>query len=317
MDYQNQNENVINVERVDPAYRVFATLPRLTEDVLEHSSVDVTRIALIPVFSEYMMNANNLFAFLQSAIYSRASCLKNTDAVEQGVKVKLYVEDSIGNRLIPQMMLNGIHPNKDVLYFDSTIFGQSWNREGKKAFPYFDPQLASYEQVIFWDSNIFFPPLPKTKTLFRFFSNLPRVMHYTNVIDLPSNWRDRVQRGTRYLNLTVDEVLEELKIEMPTYPFRYPSTTLSVLPIRHLHENQADMLNWIRWSAPILGFHDFLIAYASFKARSRIVSLAKTHQYVMLPLLAHLHAPRTNTAYIQAVIPYGEDEKVSDYLKSL
>lgn len=312
----NRNPNDIDPQTVDPAYRAFAMLPRLTKIAPEYQAKDADRIALIPIFSDSYQRVENIPALLQSAIYSRASCLKNTDAVAQGVEVKLYVEDYIGNRLAVQMMRNGIHPDEDVLYFDTTIH-EWWNYMGKKTYSYYDPQLSEYNQVIVWDSDIYFPPTNRTATFFSQLSQLPQTLFYVHINDMFPDWKEYLERNIRLSNLSVNEILTHVGIEVPTYPIRRPVGALWVNPSKYLHHKHGEMLDWIREASRLIGCDEVTVAFACFRFGCNLSSLRRFYQLSMASISQHWLSPRDETTYLHMFVPPNKEQACIDYIQSI
>ena len=313
---KNKNPHKIDIENIDPIYRAFARLPRLTEPPPQPDKESVSRLAIIPIFLDHYVRMENLPAIVQSAIYSRASCLKNTDAVANGINVKLYIQDNIGNRLAAQLIRNGVDPDEDAIYFDSTIH-RSWNYLGKKTYCYYDPQLADYEQVIGWDADIFFPPQANNSHLFETFAQMPEFIHYAKTSVMTPDWKEYLYRHFRPSGLSVDEILHQAKVKIPTYPIKNPSGSLWVIPSKSAHKHHSEMLAWIKAASPLLGCDEVTLAFASHHFKWELRSIESDYGIGIQSIGAYWSNPSLKMGYIHMFVPHGEDERCIKYMQEI
>ena len=141
----------------DPIYSSYETLKDYPKVLPQPEQPSTDLLALIPVFQDPYIRLENMPVFIRSAAYSRASCLKYTDAREMGVEVKLYVQQGVELRFHELFEANHIDLERDVIFFhaDPPGLGDNvWSRLGKKTRSYYHFSLAKYQRIVCFDVDI-------------------------------------------------------------------------------------------------------------------------------------------------------------------
>ena len=260
---------------VNPIHQVFSELPDLECPPPVWKSRSDT-IALIPVFSTTHF-PNDTLAYLRAAIYSRATCLRNTDANPVGVPVKLFIEAELRNAAAPILEDNYIDIYTDVIFFETRLIEGTVNNDynflGKKMTHYYDSQVATYEKVISWDADTFFLDVPD---LFSKLLQTPyeKIGYFgTYVYDPFLNWQHTWEMKIRRGGMPAEKILD--MIGFTTDPKTlYPIGMMNVYPSRYFHTHFADFILWIHDYSPYIGSDETTLWIASEKFGFDIYSIA-------------------------------------------
>ena len=268
---------------IDPLFAGYWRLP----DLLEASPVPGTPnprcIAINQLFIDVNHRHQNLDAFIRAMIHSRDTALKFTDAVSQGVEIKLYIEDVLRERFEETFHENHIDPDKDVLWFRAPPLEKTnngvWAGFGKKLIPYWDERFADYDWVVVWDADIFFQPLPNTmfeKLLNLEFRNIGYI--YSKVIQR-SKYGDMfdsvLNRALAKTGITRQALYEMMDINDDRFTMIKPSGCLWAYPAKHFHKEHQDFIEWIRQYGPYFGDDELIADHWSHKFGLDIESLHK------------------------------------------
>lgn len=262
--------------KVDSAYKVFAELPDLTSPIQQTDHPTRHRIGIIPVFADIYFNKRNFYAFLKAAIYSRQTFLLHTDASEKQTAIKLYIELSLKDQVLPVLRQNGLNTETDVLWFDApplpNTFKGDWSRYGKKTKLFWDAQLATYEQVIFWDADLFKLPQPTSYDIFDRSCYVKDVLAMLRVSTLQRRvWRPKFIRrsvqNVQYSGLSIQEIFEKAGLgrTLQAIPgdILKPLNGFGVYPAKHFHEHHRDFIAWLQTHAPYIGDDEYCVALGS------------------------------------------------------
>lgn len=307
----------IDPETISPSYRAFARLPRLTSPAPKPEKENRKQVAIIPIFFDLKASLEDLPALVQSAIYSRAACLKNTDAVAAGIPVKLYIEEMIVNRFAVQLMRNGVDPDEDVLTFDSTIHSQ-WSLLGKKTYCYYDPQLADYETVIGWDADTFFIEHPQNTNLFERLNRLPKDIFYSKTTTEFPDWKASWDRHIKDTGKSADEMLKAIDVcEDGLSEHPRPIGNMWMIHPAALHTQYPDMLAWIKAHGHGIGCDEVTLYLATHKFKHPVRSLQSTFNIQLQSFTAYMRHPRPRTHRVHMFILSQHEADAVAFLKGL
>lgn len=252
---------------VDPRYHSFLSLPNLTTPPPAVAGGETACIGLIPLFYEPYRNPANLVAFVRSAIYSRYSCLRFTDAVAENVEIKLLIEWSARDELSSLLQENFIDIDKDVVWFSAlplpdTMHGL-WAYLTKKMVPYWFPTLTRYNFVVVWDADLVFMPASTPVPFFRKIKKtLPQTeIGYLRKYESPTwNWKQDLQDATQLGGIPIKTLIKSVGAEDfdPDPVIQYMGG-ISIYPAKHFHETRPDFVEWMRRRSPYIG-HDEVCA---------------------------------------------------------
>ena len=131
-------------------------LPNLSEPL---PRVENPSKRLLMLYSIFCLSPDNT-VFVEenaviSAIWSKYSWLRNTDAIENGVEIKFYVEDKVKDAAMPIFEANGVGM-EDIILFDGTPFeGDPRTYYGKKCAAFTDMRFRDYDWILQIDCDIF------------------------------------------------------------------------------------------------------------------------------------------------------------------
>ena len=249
------------IPRVDIRFQPLLMLPNFTARIPVPETSTEKGLAIIPVFKTWFSRKENVHAYIRGAMYARASCLKYTDAMAENVAVKLYIEDSLRDMLMPILMENCID-EEDILFFTAPPLKRSkdgqWGALTKKMCSFSDPQLATYDWVVGFDADALF----HSETDFSFKSVFahPKEIGYIRVRREPyqqmqSKWKTCLGRDTTPLQMSPTLILGEVMFNgfRAESLVQYPVGYLWAYPARYFHENYPDLIWWLSEKAGYLG----------------------------------------------------------------
>jgi len=255
--------------------KFFESLPNLSI-AAPNAAGDHPLVGLIPVFNDPYF-PDMFSAYLKSAIYSRQTWLLHTDAYAQNVAIKLYIEDTLLPVATPLLENNKLNLETDVLWFTApplidTLRGV-WGRLGKKLRLYWDPQLAHYEKIVYWDADLFKVPEPEFQDFFTRAADEP-YFSFTDLTTLKRReWRpSMIRSATRnvhlgrlplqdiYANAGLGRVLQEIKGHLTR-----PTGSLCIYPAATFRDESPESLTWIRDHGPYIGEDEHVIGLAAAK----------------------------------------------------
>lgn len=105
-------------------------------------------LVLIPVFKGH----GEAKSYASSALYTLYSFLTNTDALHEGVDVKLYVDESVKEQVFPVLEANGVDPEANTM-----LYKWGFNHIGlsQKLYPFLDDRLLDAEVVFIFDADVY------------------------------------------------------------------------------------------------------------------------------------------------------------------
>ena len=259
--------------------------------------------------------------FIRSAAYSRASCLKYTDAREMGVEVKLYVQNGVDWRFHEVFEANHIDLEKDVLVFheDPPGLGNNvWSRLGKKTRSYYHFSLAKYQRIVCFDVDIWFlNPI----NLFAQLASLPPDMiayPETNPRDV-SLIMNRIGLYTSQNGLALDTIFERAGIRDLPETLQKPVGYFWTHPAAPLLMDMAhyDFISWISDHSPYIGDDENIMALASHKFGYPLHSL-KTQTGIRFTGVRDVITGKNDNAHIaHGKAPYNQDAEFNAFLSGL
>ena len=304
-----------------PLYTSFETLPDFPEYITQPENPSKKILALIPVFRDPYIDVKNVPAFIKSAAYSRASCLKYTDAREMDIEVKLYVQKGIELNFSEVFKANHIDLEKDVLFFNERPPGLGnnvWSRLGKKTRSYYHFSLAEYQRIVCFDVDIWFiNPI----SMFQKIAALPlNMIAYAEVnLDEVDRMKRRIEQHTFLNGLALDTLLERADItDLPEtlakplgYFWTHPAASL-------LTEMEFfDFVCWISDHSPYIGNDENIMALASHKFGYTLHSL-KTIEGFTFERVRDVISQKTPNAHLaHGKAPYKQDDAFNAFLKAL
>ena len=309
---------------IDPLFAGYWRLPDLLEPSPAPRTPNPRCIAINQLFIDVNHRHQNLDAFIRAMIHSRDTALKHTDAVSQGVEIKLYIEDVLRERFEKTFHENHIDPDKDVLWFNAPPLEHTnngvWAGFGKKLIPYWDERFADYDWVIIWDADIFFQPLPNTmfeKLLNLEFRNIGYI--YSKVI-LRSKYGiifDSVlNRALEKTGITRQALYEMMDINDDRFTMVKPSGCLWAYPAQHFHNQHQDFIKWMRQYGPYFGDDELIADHWSAKFRLNIESLHKHLGIAVNSILYYIIANgRPIGNILHGRIDLREEEQLHNLLK--
>lgn len=234
---------------LSPIHQPLYNLPDLIQPVPTGDESVSNCIGLIPIFLDTYYENVSIYAYTKAAIYSRWTCLINSDAVKQNITVKLYIEDRLRKSLSNMLEANFIDIEKDIIWFvapprEMTIEGV-WGKLGKQMSPYWDDRLKKYDWVVVWDSDTFW--LPNNNFFERLLAYPNQQIGYIRKENL-NFWRDKLAKCIRQGGISVDELLDYTNIpkEFQVYEeIEKAVGHLWVYPAKHFHENHPDFVKWM------------------------------------------------------------------------
>ena len=135
-------------------------------------------LVTIPLFGSVTNQTGSIeFGGLISALWSRRSWLLNSDAMDYGIEVKLYMENHLRQNedIMSILNRNGITDN-DVIWFDGSpvegavpVEGGYFSQKAKKSTIYTNQDLEAYDWIFQPDSDVFV--IKSGKDHLPFFSN--------------------------------------------------------------------------------------------------------------------------------------------------
>ena len=260
------------------------------------------RIGVIPVFHDAYFN--RFPAYLKAAIYSRQTWLLHTDAYNENVAVKLYIEDTLKSEALPILDRNGLNET-DVLWFSApplpdTLLGV-WGKLGKKLILFWDPQLSHYEQVIYWDADMFRLNEPDFRDIFRRIADHPYLAFLLTKTLKRRVWRPRgIRRSARNVlsgGIPIQEIFESAGLGPVLQEIRgkitIPAGGLGIYPAKSFHTEHQNFIEWLQAHGPYIGDDEFCVALAAAKFTIYINSikgtLGLTHADINLYLNGDTH----------------------------
>ena len=261
----------------------FQTLPNLSAPA-PNTTEPGNILALIPVFDDpYFFG---MFPdYLKAAIYAQQTWLLHSDARDENVAIKLYIEDTQRSKALPILEANGI-PETDVIWFNAPPLPDTengfWGRLGKKLCLYWDPQLAAYEKIVYWDADTFKLPDPKHRNFFARAADEMFFNFIQTATSMRSVWRPQMIRSSVnnvYLGkLPIQDIFARAGLgrvlQEVTGPLTRPIGLLSVYPAATFRSQYSQCLTWIRDYGPYIGDDEFVIGLAASQFEFPLCSLS-------------------------------------------
>lgn len=304
---------------VDSAFRVFYELPDLVSPVPQVDTPTSDCIGLIPLFADIYFRTHNFPAYLKSAIYSRQNFLLHTDARETQTALKLYIEKVLEPEVLPILHQNGLDPYTDVLWFDApplpdTLMG-TWSKYGKKINLFFDPQLSSYERVVFWDADLFIVSTPKFRNIFA------RAIEETDFLFLKTltyprrDWRPLFIRNSvknvRYSGFTIQDIFTRAGLgrTLQAIPGDLVKShnAFGIYPAKRFHSEEQPFVEWVAAHGPYIGDDEYTLALGASKFNILLKSLL-SQWGLTFTFIGEYLTERTDTVFVHGrTVPSRED----------
>ena len=288
-------------------------LPSLEAPPPTPQTVDTETVALIVLFSDAYRRVENLQAWVRAAIYSRGSALKYTDAVKQGVEVKLYIEDVLRPMLTPSLEENFVDVDKDVVWFTPPTIDGVWGYLGKQMCPYWDPQLLTYDRIFVWDADTFF--LQRPNTMFERSKSLPLTeIYYIHAPRLywhtfQHTFLSKLSKDTKRGGIPVDTLLENAGVCLKDFPdlVTKPFGSMWTYSPSHFHAHQTDFLDWMQTYAPYFGNDELTAICYQQLFDIQIRSLSKMLKLTMNHTPRYLSTPDTGTQILHGLFSHATE----------
>lgn len=262
--------------------KVFQDLPDIESPVPNVANPTETMIGLIPLFDDPYFN--NFPAYLKAALYSRQTWLLYTDAHDQNVAIKLYIEDTLKDVATPILEANGL-TETDALWFNApplpdTLLGV-WGRLGKKLNIFWDPQLSEYEKIVYWDADMFKHNDPKSRDIFARTAGHPYLSFLLTFTKPRRDWRPRmIHRSARNVlrgGIPIQEVFDRAGLgrvlqEIKGHLTR-PAGGLGIYPAKLFHAEHTDFITWLQAHGPYIGDDEFSVALGAVKFKIYLSSI--------------------------------------------
>lgn len=264
--------------KIAPAFQFWANLPDLSVTAPQVETPSETAIGIIPVFTDAYFSEHSFVAYLKAAIYSRQTFLLHADAYKTQTAVKLYIEETLKASTLPILEGNGLIPETDVLYFQAPPLpdtqGGIYGRLGKKLSFMYDPRLATYQRVVYWDADMFFrEDVGDHKQLFtRLIAAAPqlyaiRITHF----ERPSQWKrwiipkmvHKTYRGGIELQEIFDRAGLGRVLQTIKGPISKPLGGLGSYPAATFHTEHKDFVRWLHDHGPYIGDDEIALMLAA------------------------------------------------------
>lgn len=216
---------------------------------------------------------------VRSAAWARRSWVNNSDAVEQGVALKFYVEEALKQRITPLLKAYHVDVERDVIWFDGSkcveYGGKHFNgRGGKQSVIFSDPQFRDYEWVFQIDADMFMarPPGCEEET-YPFFSRfMTECKTDFAVVDLHGHrpiadmrWPvEKVDgRDDREAWCGLASELSKKSVRLDSV-FRGNSAAMTAFRARRLHRHDLERLEWMTEAGRLLQSDEGMFSLAMF-----------------------------------------------------
>ena len=282
---------LVDSEKADWTRFDFWTLPDIMSEALsvpaDKESTDL--IVLIPLFKTRfpdMPIEEIRRTHARAAMWARSSWMRNSDACQYNVSVKLYIEDVLIDELRPMLEHNFIDCDNDVIVFKQGEHGipkleTDWFGLSKEMACFFDERLTKYKRIVRANADMWVMS-PGSHTKAEIFKPLlkARCAEDTNKIMF-----SKVMRGTKgfkhdnarvlhrehdawhsctgfskpsyeYFEVLIEELGLADYLDMPASSVVRCCGAIEVYPIRHFHEHHQEALDWFKRVAPLLGSID-------------------------------------------------------------
>lgn len=252
-----------NAEQEDPQRLAQARLPDMLHPSPKTEAAKTDAVVLILLFDSW--RSRHILSYFRLAMWARHSWLTHTDAMDYGVDVKLYIDSTLEEQLRPYCEKNFIDWDTDVQLFkaEPTI------QHGKKMYPYVDPELKKYQQVIVVDADcavlkhVDAPKLP-------FFEKLskanPRNIGYFHTTRTPATPEKIGAYLEKLRKRSIPEMtLENICMQLDVYSLLTLFTLdaietmynvygwFFIYPAMHYHENKTEFVDWMQRAYKLLG----------------------------------------------------------------
>ena len=274
-------ENAV-LSKIEPTYHGFYRLPPLSQRSSVIENPDTDTLALILLFSDDHRPISNALAWVKAAIYSRAAALKYTDAVREGVEVKIYAEDKLRKHIEDILVRNHVDPDTDVLWFNCPPLPMSdkWGYLGRQMSPFWDPQIKPYKRIMVWDSDFFFIE-DDDSNIFRNLKKLHEKEIGYNIVHV-RDWQTYKERFSSKLDergafgdMSMAEFLTHAGTDWTSFKFvQQPISTFWSYPPRFFQQHQKPLLRWITEFGPYFGSDELAAVCWSHKFGIRVRDLA-------------------------------------------
>ena len=286
---------------------MFEELPDLSSPVEAVKFPTDKIIGILPLFTDTEYGGKAVFAsYLKAAIYSRQTWLLHTDALTENVAIKLYIEDTLKSEAIPILNANGLS-EKDVIYFNvpplpDTSLGR-WNRLGKKLVLYWDPQLADYEKIVYWDADLF-KLRPPTDVFSHFKDARNRNLSFlVTITKLRRDWRPEMirksARNVLYGGLPIQDIFERAGLGRVLQEVQgaltRPAAGLGVYPAKAFHRDRQAFLAWLAAHGPYIGDDEYALALGAAKFRVHLNSIRDTWHLTYINAYSYLRGDTDHT----------------------
>lgn len=297
---------------IDECYRTFWNLPDL--EAPPPKAEYAAHLCLIPLFTDAYRRVENLAAFIRAAIYARASCLLNTDAVAQNVSVKLYIEDVLREAFDQTLRTNFVDPEEDVIWFHAPPLEKTrdgiYGHLGKQMFAFWDERFAQFKRVTVWDADMFWLAACREHGVFERFAALPSdEIGYAFAYPvqwkyLKIHWDFHLIADTKHGGISRKELLKMADVPRFKGDVFFPMGCFWSYPARHFHQHHPDFVNWMQTYAPYFGNDQIMATCWNAKFgiplfpldRHLNVRLVTMERLIKNPAQAHLYHGLIDTA---------------------
>lgn len=200
---------------------------------------------------------------VRSAVWSRSTFLRYTDAISQGVELKFYVESSALDVIAPIFEACRVDISREVLTFDGTPFhAENISGLGKSLAMFTDSQFAEYDWVGTPDFDIFCSVAKAQSVQYPFFAKLQLLaLEMVALSDCLEEypiqeatwWHERIggyDAWCRHAGTVVDATLLQAYQDMPTVPRMHGAFPL--FPAKRFHLEIPERLEWIAQAGKVL-----------------------------------------------------------------
>lgn len=259
----------------------YTRLPEMPANVLPLPYADVSKeaIGVFLIFDRFddVPSTGIEDWVVKSACWARRSWLHNTDAVELGIPLKFYVQESIKDRVRPLLAEYGIG-GKDIIYFDASDFYEtrSLHFDGagaKQCAIYSDAQFADYEWVLQIDADMFMARPPGCEGVypfFDFFINRTEALSHWACVHLHGpkragelQWPVQQPSGTRDAWYQLAGEMVNRNIDSGSM-FTGLSAAITAFRAKHLFGNDHERLQWMSLAGRALQSDEGLFGLMDF-----------------------------------------------------
>ena len=245
---------------------------------------------------------------IRSAIWSRASFLAYSDAVEEGVDCKFFLEERCLDTVAPIFEESRIDIDREILLFSAShLEGSPYSFVGKKLAMFADKRFAHYEWVCQSDMDFFMCCLggeSRHYPMFQKLMNQEPVMGASTFDTREAALKDvhwwqnpfmetsPEEQQAEWLHRASQLVDEDVLVPYTTgqKTILKPQGALYAFPAAHFHKHHPDRLDWLETAGKLL--QDDEAVFSLYAAQWPLFAFDEEVGPVYCPRIEELHGTR-------------------------